>query len=218
VKEVGVDGNVLGALGATVGAMVVVTCARDVVDVERSPLTAGTPELDLAPPSRLMAATTPTAATIMTRTTTAATTRSRFRDRPARGVAPEAAAVAGTTPESDSVRASGSVGNAPELSELKAASSKAAIRSASACVAAVLELPARVAGSALTLDGNSHSVSGSASSESGPESASLAMGNRIHQRRYRVDNLDESLSSFDAPALLIDTLLDAARACGVRGV
>jgi hypothetical protein len=125
----------------------------------------------------------------MSRTTTAATTSIHVRDCPAaasfrRPVQFRHDSRVGIGP----VRGFGR--SAPELSEPNGAFSKPVIRSVSALVLGVLELPASVAGSALTSDGNSLSVSRSISPESCPESESLAMEDRIHMR-----GIDECISA-----------------------
>jgi hypothetical protein len=169
----------IGALGAGAGAMVVATSARDAVEVEAWLLVSGaTCGLDLPPSFRPTADATATAAT-PSRTTTAAKTRNRLRDRSAGGVSPKASAVAGTTTETAWVRSSVSVLNAGESSTPNADFSNAMIRSpASARVSGVVESSARVVESDLTSDGKSHSVSRSLSSGSSPESDPLAMGRK----------------------------------------
>jgi hypothetical protein len=183
VKEV-------GALGAGAGAMVVVISARGAVDVEASLLAVGaTSGLDFAPSLRPMAATTPTAAT-PSRTTIAAKTRTRLRDRPAAGISPKTSAAAGATLEARWVRSSASVRNAGDLSTPNAAFSNATIRSpASTRVAGVVESPVRVGESDVTSDGKSHSVSGSLSSESCPESDPVAIGTKWYSLDFSEGSL-----------------------------
>src|SRR5512132_2991298 len=108
----------------------------------------------------------------------AAKRRTHLRDRRAGGISWKASALAGAIPETPLVRSSVCVRNAGGLSTPNAAFSNSAIQSpASARGSAVVELVAR-AESDLTSDGKSHSVSGSLSSESCPESDPLAIGRK----------------------------------------